>query len=775
MQRLSSELLGLDPRTSEVGRKSAVRARAGRTLHAGRDARGAGRRDRAADRGAEIRLRRCTKASPRTTSSPAPWSPVQDHEKTHDEGFGSVFMAAAPDGRQVTLKVLRDAQVRDRRGLQRFLTAQRALKAIDHPAVQRIVAVGVLPDGRPYLAAEHIDGQLLSARLCAAPARCTSTKRGPCSSPSPRGSTGCTPIGIMHSDLRTEHVVLVRKDNALSGVLVDFAVDRLAELAARRSGHRLAAGADRQRRRRSHPSARALAAPADVRSDVYALGALAYEMLTGKPVFAGTTPIDLIVAHVTQTPEAPSKVAPRGWVAREVDAVVLRALAKDPAERHARAGEFVKALNEALQGQAHGGHHARRVRGAQGRACSRRLATRTRRSRSRAPAIRASRGRTCCAALRESARKADDRRTSRHCCSAPRALRSSELGDLANARARSTRRSCCSTRATRSPARRSPRSAAPWRRPKRRPSCCSKRRKGEHAREARGALPRAVGGVRARDQGHRERLVAATQALSEAPGRRRDLRATSSASRATTRQVERDAADPVAGRRGQEPRIGALRCSCAPGAGTPRSSSRPDFAVACFTQALALEPGNDAALEGAAQIYRKAQQWAELVAVLLKRADAQSSPARAREYRAEAADLLESSWATRRSPRHPGEDRRRRPRAAKATQALERIFLAANDWQGLVAMLEKKAEALTGRPSAPTRSTRSPRRTKTGSRTTPRRSRTYEHARESRRPEHRRAQGSRAAVRAHGRSREAAARARGAGRCGLDAAAESRA
>ena len=64
--------------------------------------------------------------------------------------------------------------------------------------------------------------------------------------------------------------------------------------------------------------------------------------------FIGATSLaDLVVAHITQEPEAPSKVAPRGWVTKEVDAVVLKALSKDPEARYPSAGAFLSALFEA--------------------------------------------------------------------------------------------------------------------------------------------------------------------------------------------------------------------------------------------------------------------------------------------------------------------------------------------------------------------------------------------------------------------------------------------
>src|SRR6185312_10916336 len=79
-------------------------------------------------------------------------------------------------------------------------------------------------------------------------------------------------------------------------------------------------------------------APVDPRSDLYSLGIVLYEMLTGKVPFTGDAPVEIAMKHLSAIPEPPSKLRPE--VPHELDAVVMRALAKDPDQRYASAEEM---------------------------------------------------------------------------------------------------------------------------------------------------------------------------------------------------------------------------------------------------------------------------------------------------------------------------------------------------------------------------------------------------------------------------------------------------
>ena len=159
--------------------------------------------------------------------------------------------------------------------------------------------------------------------------------------------------GTIHRDLKPANVMI---DKAGEPVVMDFGLARRAAWT-----DDPAATARRVGRRRAHPAGSVLGTPAymppeqargDVaaigpRSDVYALGVILYELLTGRRPFAADDTADLIRQIETEPPPPPTDFYP--WIDRGVEAACLRALAKDPADRFQSMGEFERALHEAVE------------------------------------------------------------------------------------------------------------------------------------------------------------------------------------------------------------------------------------------------------------------------------------------------------------------------------------------------------------------------------------------------------------------------------------------
>ncbi|HEY3234511.1 MAG TPA: tetratricopeptide repeat protein, partial [Polyangiaceae bacterium] len=124
---------------------------------------------------------------------------------------------------------------------------------------------------------------------------------------------------------------------------------------------------------------------------------------------------------------------------------------------------------------------------------------------------------------------------------------------------------------------------------------------------------------------------------------------------------------------------------------------RPDLALPCFHSVIAADPANGEALSGLAHIYRRAQQWKELVGILSRWADAAKTPAHARDLRAESADLM----AQRLNDVNGARDLYERivqedPGHASACEALGKIYQSTRNVEGYAKLLERRAEALRG-------------------------------------------------------------------------------
>ena len=209
-----------------------------------------------------------------------------------------------------------------------------ALARLGPPLAPGLYKSGRLGDGRPFLAMEEVIGE--------PPAR-----EGAIEWIAAAAATvdAMHDAGVVHRDLKPPH--LLRRAGGQVTAL-DFALARLlgepadAAIAPHltRFGERLGTAA--------YMAPEQCRGEADIgpAADLYALGVIAFELLTGRRPFSGSA-AEIRAAHASARPPAPSSVA--GELPAAVDAVIARALAKDPAARHPRAGELARALAEALR------------------------------------------------------------------------------------------------------------------------------------------------------------------------------------------------------------------------------------------------------------------------------------------------------------------------------------------------------------------------------------------------------------------------------------------
>lgn len=145
--------------------------------------------------------------------------------------------------------------------------------------------------------------------------------------------------GMIHRNLKPGNIIL---DGESTAYLADFGLMRAWYDAARLAGTEPPAGTPQYLSPEQGQNREA-----DYRSDVYALGAVLFEMLIGSPPFTGATPVQIIAKHVQAPPPNPSQINPR--IPPQVSGAILRALSKNPMDRYPSAGEFALALEMAIR------------------------------------------------------------------------------------------------------------------------------------------------------------------------------------------------------------------------------------------------------------------------------------------------------------------------------------------------------------------------------------------------------------------------------------------
>jgi serine/threonine protein kinase len=251
-------------------------------------------------------------------------------------GMGHVYRAEHLLLRkEVALKVL-DAQLAGDLG-SRFEREARATARLDHPSCVRVLDYGRATDGLQFIAMELIEGPTLAAML-ADGARLSVSRAVWIARNLLAGLAHAHQSGILHRDVKPENVMFALRRDALRPVLIDFGLARLRD-----EGPLTAAGMCVGSPSYLAPE-RLLGRIYDARADVYAVGVVLYEMLAGARPIAGSTPQEILRGHVDRPPRPLRALRPD--VPAALEAVVARALAKDPSRRFADAEAMMSALAE---------------------------------------------------------------------------------------------------------------------------------------------------------------------------------------------------------------------------------------------------------------------------------------------------------------------------------------------------------------------------------------------------------------------------------------------
>jgi serine/threonine protein kinase len=262
-------------------------------------------------------------------------------------GMGTVYKAMHTllDNRIVAIKMLHRELSQNPEVVNRFFREAKAASRAENRHIVDVVDFGVTFDGDSFLVMEYLEGPSLRDVVDDGGPMPLSTALS-IAGQIAEGLHAAHRRGIVHRDLKPENVLLTRQgDNKHYVKLLDFGIAKLTE---QQASNLTIAGMVVGTPTYMSPE-QAGGEQVDHRTDIYSLGTILYEMLTGKVPFTGDTTKQILLAQLTQTPTAPRELRPE--IPGSVEAVILHALEKDPDRRPQSMYHLACELRDALKGQ----------------------------------------------------------------------------------------------------------------------------------------------------------------------------------------------------------------------------------------------------------------------------------------------------------------------------------------------------------------------------------------------------------------------------------------
>ncbi|MEY4509923.1 MAG: hypothetical protein RLZZ450_2045 [Pseudomonadota bacterium] len=265
-------------------------------------------------------------------------------------GMGAVYKAEQPEmNRFVAIKILHPKYVSRPDLVSRFRREARAMSHLSHPNTARVYMYGQLEDGACYIVMEYLEGknlaQITRAEGMLKAARAVNIMVQVCGALEEAHRQG-----MVHRDLKPENIFLTSQGGIADfPKVLDFGLAKVTQREMRPGSLILTQEGMVFGTPEFMSPEQARGQQLDARSDIYSLGCILYEMLTGKLPFDAAQPMDYLALQIRGTPIPLGERIPNLKLPAGLDVVVMKTIEKEPDKRHPSAADFAHALKECLQ------------------------------------------------------------------------------------------------------------------------------------------------------------------------------------------------------------------------------------------------------------------------------------------------------------------------------------------------------------------------------------------------------------------------------------------
>jgi eukaryotic-like serine/threonine-protein kinase len=269
-------------------------------------------------------------------------------ERLGEGGMGIVYRAHDKEGKKVALKILRAEYTQNQDILDRFYQEAKTVNSIHHKNIVEILDFGTLDRGSPYILMEHLSGADL-AKILRESGPLTPKRAISVALEVAEALAAAHDAGVIHRDLKPDNVFLLERGDTVK--LLDFGIAKLTR--------KLDPSEERARTRTGvimgtpyyMSPEQASGKPVDGQTDVYALGIIFYEMLTGRVPFRSPDgPLHVLMQHINEPPTPPSELVP--GLPPDIEQVVLSCLEKEKERRYPSIRALIEDLGRLRDGEA---------------------------------------------------------------------------------------------------------------------------------------------------------------------------------------------------------------------------------------------------------------------------------------------------------------------------------------------------------------------------------------------------------------------------------------